>query len=55
MSEAFHESQNGHHERVNGLFARLSALKQNEIYLFYVSMHAETINENKLNELNKLN
>jgi hypothetical protein len=24
MSEAFHESQNGHHERVKGLFTRLS-------------------------------
>jgi len=27
-------------------------LKQNEIYLFYVSVHAETINENELNKLN---
>jgi len=24
MSKAFHESQNGHHERVKGLFARTS-------------------------------
>jgi len=55
MSEAFHESHNGHHERVKGVFARLSMLKKNEIYLFYVSVQAETINENELKELNKLN
>jgi len=30
-------------------------LKQNEIYLFYISVHAETINENELNKLNKPN
>jgi len=26
MSEAFHESHNGHHERVKGLFTKLSSL-----------------------------
>ena len=28
FSEAFHESQNGHHERVKGLFARTSKLNE---------------------------
>ncbi len=37
------------------MFFVFVVLKQNEIYLFYVSLHAETINENELNELNKLN
>ena len=37
------------------MFFVFIVLKQNEIYLFYISVHAETINENELNELNKLN
>ena len=37
------------------MFFVFVVLKQNEIYLFYVSLHAETINENELNELNELN
>jgi hypothetical protein len=28
MSEAFHESQNGHHERVKGFFTRTSTLNR---------------------------
>ena len=37
------------------MFFVFVVLKQNKIYLFYVSLHAETINENELNELNELN
>lgn len=37
------------------MFFVFVVLKHNEIYLFYVSVYSETINENKRNKPKKLN
>jgi hypothetical protein len=39
MSEAFHECENGHHERLKGLFARLSIFDC-DVFLYLSSLYS---------------
>jgi len=40
LSEAFHESHNGHHEQVKGLFARLSIFDRGVFLLSASSLYS---------------